>query len=69
MNNSIASDGIPFNLVYKHVTTILSKQLVPFVEGEPGTGKSSLFRLFAYNNNLKFIDCRLTQYEPPDIID
>jgi len=46
------------------VLIIMKAGLVPFVQGKPGVGKSSLWRTIADKYNLCFLDIRLTTYEP-----
>ena len=38
-----------------------------FIRGKPGVGKSTIVREFADNNNLQFIDFRLTYCDPVDL--
>lgn len=41
--------------------------LVPFIEGSPGVGKSAIIRQIAKQYNLKMIDYRLATADPTDI--
>ena len=43
---------------------VLKSKLVPFIQGKPGVGKSSLWRKIAEQKNLKFIDIRLSTFDP-----
>ena len=49
------------------ITDTLIAQLVPFVTGSPGVGKSSLVNSIADEFNLELIDFRLTTAEPTDL--
>ena len=43
-------------------------ELVPFVKGSPGLGKSAIIRQIAQEHNLKVLDLRLGQCDPTDIL-
>ena len=45
---------------------IIKARHIPYFKGSPGTGKSYSNRELADHFNLEFIDCRLSQMEPPD---
>lgn len=49
------------------VMDVLKANLVPMLHGSPGTSKSSLGKKIAEDNNLKFIDIRLSQMDPVDL--
>lgn len=42
--------------------------LVPFIQGDPGTAKSACVKQFAKDNNLKLIDIRLATCDPTDLV-
>ena len=50
------------------VKQILSVNLVPFLQGSPGIGKSAIIKEVAKNAKLKVIDLRLSQCEPTDLL-
>ena len=50
------------------VKQILSVNLVPFLQGSPGIGKSAVIKEVAKNAKLKVIDLRLSQCEPTDLL-
>lgn len=43
-------------------------RVVPILKGAPGTGKSSIYRSIAAENNLLPIDLRLSQLDPTDLL-
>lgn len=49
------------------MTLALKANLVPFVKGSPGIGKSDIARKVAERFNLKLIDFRLAQCDPTDL--
>ena len=49
------------------VETTLNANLVPYLEGSPGIGKSALARAFARDYNLKMIDYRASTGAPEDL--
>lgn len=49
------------------MTLALKANLVPFVKGSPGIGKSDIARKVADHFNLKLIDFRLAQCDPTDL--
>lgn len=59
------------NLTVQTAITMLEKviktDIVPFLWGPPGVGKSSLVRELAERNKLKFIDLRLSLLNPVDL--
>lgn len=54
--------------VRKSVIECIEVGLVPFVRSSPGLGKSSIFRQIAEDFNLEFIDIRLSQAVPEDMM-
>lgn len=50
------------------VKQILSVNLVPFLQGSPGIGKSAVIKEVADGAKLKVIDLRLSQCEPTDLL-
>lgn len=50
------------------VLDILKAGLVPFLQSSPALGKSSIIKQIADDNNLKFIDIRLSQCDPIDLM-
>ena len=46
---------------------VLQVNLVPFITGSPGIGKSSIIKSIADEFNLELIDFRLTTAEPVDL--
>lgn len=51
----------------KAVLHCLNKNLVPFIKGSPGIGKSQLIYEIAEHNKMKVIDIRLAQLDPVDM--
>jgi hypothetical protein len=49
------------------IAACIRAKLVPFLRGSPGVGKSSIISEIAKDNNLKFIDFRLSQADPVDL--
>lgn len=49
------------------VETTLKANLVPFLKGSPGVGKSAIIKEIADKYNLKVIDLRLSQCDPTDL--
>lgn len=49
------------------LTRTLKKNLVPFIVGSPGVGKSDIVKNIAKQNNLELIDIRLSQCDPTDL--
>lgn len=49
------------------ISKAIEANLVPFLEGSPGTAKSSMIRQVADEYNLKLIDVRLSTLDPTDI--
>lgn len=49
------------------ITKAIESGLIPFLEGSPGTAKSTLIRQVAEDFNLKLIDVRLSTLEPSDL--
>lgn len=54
--------------IQKFLKTVLGADLVPFLQGSPGMGKSSIVKAVAQELNLKVIDVRLSQVEPVDLL-
>lgn len=50
------------------IVRAIQAQLVPFLAGSPGCGKSDLFKSIAKQFNLKLIDLRLAQCDPTDLL-
>lgn len=42
-------------------------KLNPFVQGQPGVGKSAVVAQYAQSINSEFVDCRLAYYAPQDV--
>lgn len=55
------------NAVSKIVENVLSTDIVPFLWGPPGIGKSTLVKDIAKNKNWKLIDLRLSLLSPVDL--
>jgi hypothetical protein len=51
----------------EYVEDCLNANLVPFLKGAPGIGKSSIIKAIAANRNLLVIDVRLSQADPTDL--
>lgn len=49
------------------IETAIEADLIPFLEGPPGVGKSSHLRAVADSFNLKLIDVRLSTLDPTDL--
>ena len=45
----------------------IKARIVPFIEGSPAIGKSSIVHQIAKQYNLKVIDLRLSQCDPTDL--
>lgn len=58
VNPQLATDAI---------TDALYANLVPYLIGSPGVGKSSIMQQIAKNNKLKYVDIRLAQSDPTDL--
>lgn len=52
----------------KNILRTFKANKVPFLRGSPGFGKSTLFKEIAEEYKLKYIDVRLSQYEPTDLL-
>ena len=50
------------------IEAIIKAKKVPLLKGPPGVGKSWINRNIAEKYNLKLIDVRMTQLEPPDFV-
>ena len=50
------------------ITKLIRAQLVPMLQGSPGTGKSSIIHQIAKNFRLFVIDLRLAQCDPTDLL-
>lgn len=46
------------------IPTVMRAGKVPFIQGNPGVGKSTFWRAIAKQFNLKFIDIRLSTFDP-----
>lgn len=53
-----------FNQLEETLPKVLNAGQVPFITGDPGVGKSTLWRNIAKRFNLKFIDIRLSTFDP-----
>lgn len=51
----------------KYIELCMKAGLVPWIQGSPGIGKSSIVKQIADEYNLKVIDCRLSTMEPTDL--
>lgn len=60
--NSLSPEKVPQALI-----ACFKAGLVPFVQGSPGTGKSSIVKELAKKYNLELIDLRLSTLEPTDL--
>ena len=49
------------------ITTAIKAQVVPFLKGSPGSGKSQIVHQIAKVYNLQVIDLRLSQCDPTDL--
>lgn len=52
--------------IQKHLVKVFSAGLVPYLKSAPGVGKSSNYRQFAKDYNLKYIDIRISSHLPED---
>ena len=59
--------SIPISLAYENAWRVFKKKLVPAFWSSPGLGKSTVFKQLAKDKKLKFIDCRLSQFDPTEI--
>jgi hypothetical protein len=59
--------NVTMNTAKSLVMDVLRAGLVPFLQSSPGIGKSSLAAEIAKDNNLEFIDVRLSQMDPADL--
>lgn len=55
------------NQVRKSVVSCVKAGIIPFVQGNPGIGKSSIIQAIADEQNLALIDVRLSQLQPYDL--
>ena len=53
--------------IIKSVNTLLEKNIAIFLWGSPGIGKSSIVRQIAKENEMEFIDLRLSLLDPTDL--
>lgn len=58
---------VTINQAKELVMDVLKAKLTPMLHGSPGTSKSALGKQIAEENNLKFIDIRLSQMDPVDL--
>lgn len=52
----------------KMLKICLKSNVVPFIQGSPGIGKSDIVRSIANKANLQVIDVRLSQCDPSDLL-
>ena len=55
------------NKIKESIKICLAQQLVPFIQGSPGIGKSDIVKSIAKEKKLKLIDIRLSQCDPTDL--
>lgn len=53
--------------IKESIQICLAQQLVPFIQGSPGIGKSDIVKSIAEQRKLKLIDIRLSQCDPTDL--
>ena len=58
---------IGYTRLREFVVDAISVNLVPYITGSPGIGKSSIISSIAQEFNLELIDFRLTTAEPVDL--
>ena len=56
------------NEIKNYVKVCFKSQLVPFIQGSPGLGKSAIIKEIAEEYNLELIDIRLSQCDPSDLM-
>lgn len=54
--------------IKKFIPMLLEANICPYIHSSPGQGKSAFARQIAEDMNLKFIDIRLSDMEPSDIV-
>lgn len=54
--------------IKKFIPMLLEANICPYIHSSPGQGKSAFARQIAADLNLKFIDIRLSDMEPSDIV-
>lgn len=59
---------LPPSTIRDRVIRCMKAQLVPFITGSPGVGKSAIFKQIAKDYNLMPIDVRLSQCAPEDLM-
>ena len=64
MNNT----AITFKQLEDLVPRLIKANVVPFIHGSPGCGKSATVKAIADRFKLKFIDVRLSQLDPSDLL-
>jgi len=64
------SNTLPVNpeVATKAIKDCITVGLVPMLAGSPGVGKSSIMRQVAEELNLEYIDIRLAQSDPLDLV-
>lgn len=63
----VTSHAVSINNAANMLQTFLIANLVPFITGSPGVGKSAIVHALAEKNNLKVIDLRLAQCDPTEL--
>lgn len=60
-------NSVSINVAAAMLSVYLKANLVPFIVGSPGLGKSAIVHKYAKDNNLKVIDLRLAQCDPTEL--
>lgn len=60
----MALTELTYDQLAEQIPDVLKAGLVPFVQGNPGIGKSTFWREIAFKFDLAFIDIRLSTYDP-----
>lgn len=60
-------NSVSINTAAAMIAVYLNSNLVPFIVGSPGLGKSAIVHKYAKDNNLKVIDLRLAQCDPTEL--
>lgn len=58
---------VSHTLAVAMVKEYLRAQIVPYIVGSPGIGKSAIVKQIAKASKLKLIDVRLSQCDPTDL--
>lgn len=60
-------NSVSINTAAAALAIYLGSNLVPFIVGSPGLGKSAIVHKYAKEHNLKVIDLRLAQCDPTEL--